>query len=89
MSTKSIALGTATVLIALLADNVAAGAKGSHHGSNNSSMKMHFEHSEHSFHHQPHLRFVVRSNYDCSYYYERWLDTGSRYWKHKYFDCRD
>ena len=85
MSTKSICIGTLSVAVALLTGTVAANA----HGSNHNSMKMHSEHSEHSFHHRPHLRFVVRSNYDCSYYYERWMDTGSRYWKHKYFDCRD
>ena len=89
MSTKSIMIGTLSIAVAFLTGNAAANAHGSSHGSMN-SMKMHseHEHSEHSFHH-PHLRFIVRSNYDCSYYYERWMDTGSRYWKHKYFDCRD
>lgn len=87
MSTKSIVIGTLSIVVALVAGNAAANANGSH----NNSFKMHVGsgHSEHSFHHQPHIRFIVRSNYDCSYYYERWMDTGSRYWKHRYFDCRD
>ena len=85
MSTQSIVIGTLSVVVALVAGNAAANANGSHH---NGSFKMHFG-NEHSFHHRPHIRFIARSNYDCSYYYDRWMDTGSRYWKHKYFDCRD
>lgn len=24
----------------------------------------------------------------CSYYYRKWKRTGSRYWRHRYYDCR-
>jgi hypothetical protein len=25
---------------------------------------------------------------NCSYYYRKWKRTGSRYWRHRYYDCR-
>lgn len=86
MSTKSMIITAIAVAATLSAGTVSA----SEHGSSHGSFKMHSDHGhfEHSFHHQPHIRFIVRSNDDCGYYYERWQDTGSRYWKHKYYDCR-
>lgn len=24
----------------------------------------------------------------CGYYYRRWMRTGSRYWRNRYYDCR-
>lgn len=24
----------------------------------------------------------------CDYYYRKWMRTGSRYWRHRYYDCR-
>jgi hypothetical protein len=24
----------------------------------------------------------------CEYYYRKWMRTGSRYWRHRYYDCR-
>lgn len=34
------------------------------------------------------LRIVIGPSYDCGYYHEQWMDTGSRYWKHKYYACK-
>ena len=52
----------------------------------------------HEHHHHNHHRFVAYSSlydYDNSYYdrggcgwlWQRYLDTGNRHWKHRYYEC--
>jgi hypothetical protein len=76
MSAKTLVIATATSLIALFG---AAGAASAGHGHG------------HGWHHGGHhggLRIVIGPRYDCGYYYEQWMDTGSRYWKRKYYACK-
>ncbi len=47
-------------------------------------------HNRHFFfghHHHRHLHFVPVYR-DCSYYREMWEDTGSFYWKRKFYICK-
>ena len=36
----------------------------------------------------PSYSYVYSRSYECSYEKAMWLDTGSRYWKARYFECR-
>lgn len=36
------------------------------------------------------LPFLYGGGYyygSCNYYYRKWMRTGSRYWRHRYYDC--
>ena len=49
-------------------------------------------HRRHHGHHHHHFRYwhgpsYVTSYGSCDYYFWRWKNTGSRFWKAKYYDC--
>ena len=50
------------------------------------------DHGFHEFNNRPRLRIVIGNDYGyghgCGYFYDRWLDTGSFYWKQKFLICR-
>ena len=86
MSAKMIVIAAATALTALF--GAAGGA--SAHKSGGMSGSSHFMKSDHDhdFHHGPRFRLIVGPSYGCGYYYEQWMDTGSYYWKRKYYVCK-
>lgn len=47
-------------------------------------------HNRHFFfgHHNHHRLHIVPVYRDCSYYREMWEDTGSFYWKRKFYICK-
>lgn len=70
--TKKLVLGTAVGAVALMGALAPAMAKGKHH-------------------HHHHFRVwsapVVSYRSSCDYYYWKWQNTGSKFWKYKYLDC--
>ncbi len=48
----------------------------------------HGHRSFHSFHHRPHLQLYIGGGGGCGYYFERWQDSGSFFWKRKFYQCK-
>ena len=70
---------------------VAAGATGAMAGKNHVNVHVgdYFDGTfKHGSRHGSHVSINVGSGNGCGYYRERWEDTGSFYWKHKYYDCK-
>lgn len=42
----------------------------------------------HFLDHGPRLHLYIGGGGGCGYYLDRWEDTGSFYWKRKYFICK-
>jgi hypothetical protein len=42
----------------------------------------------HFFDHGPRLHLFIGGGGGCGYYLDRWEDTGSFYWKRKYYICK-
>lgn len=81
-----------TILIATVAALVTAFGAGSASAHKMGGMPMHSGSSMHmmSDHHhfyRSHL-YVVSPSYGCGYYYDKWLLTGSFYWKQQYYVCK-
>jgi hypothetical protein len=72
---RKIVLGTTVGLVTVMATLAPALAGGRHH------------HGRHHHHHFRHWSYVATDYGSCDYYLWRWKDTGSRYWKSKYFSC--
>jgi hypothetical protein len=79
MSKKSILFAAAAGVVTLAGGVTAASAHG--HGGPHG----------HFFHHGFGPRIIIGGyGYsDCGYLYSRWQYTGSRYWRHRYFQCRN
>lgn len=74
------AIAAATILTSGITP---ANAGGRHHG-------FHKFHHFNNFHHHPRIRLYVGGGGNgCGYYYDMWQDTGSLYWKRKFFRCRN
>jgi hypothetical protein len=72
---RTLAALAATLIIAASTSSAMAGSK--HHGRH------------HGFHHRGHVQlFIGGGGGGCGYYRNRWQDTGSFYWKRRYFECR-
>jgi hypothetical protein len=85
MSKKSILFAAAAGLVTLAGGVTAASAHG-HGGGGHGGGHHNF------FHHGFGPRIFVGGGYgysDCEYLYSRWQYTGSRYWRHRYFQCRN
>lgn len=81
MSLKAILIAAATLVSAVAATAGTANAGGKHfHG---------FHHNNHHFHHRHHgFRLVIApSHRGCGFLREQWEETGSRYWRRRYFSC--
>ena len=54
----------------------------------------HYRHSRRNFIIGAGIPFLYGAGYyggyygGCDYYYRKWMRTGSRYWRHRYYDCR-
>ncbi len=49
-------------------------------------------HSQHNYSgYIPRIRINIggRGGYECGYLYDRWMDTGSRYWRRQFNACRN
>lgn len=60
----------------------AGGGGGGKHGIGPGFKHFHNHHLRHTIH------LYLSGNGGCGYLYDRWLDTGSFYWKRRYFACR-
>jgi len=78
MKTKIHFLAAAAGLATLVGGISAASAHGGHG-----------MHQGHFFHHGFGPGLIISTGHDCSYAFDRWQLTGSYYWKHRYFDCRN
>jgi hypothetical protein len=72
-ATRKLTLATVAGVVAMMGAMAPALAKGGHH-------------------HHRYVRVwtgpaVVTTGGGCSYYYWKWQNTGSRFWKAKYFNC--
>lgn len=82
MTMKSLGIAAIAASAILSAGISPASAGGRHHGFHN------FYHLN-NFHHRPRIRlYVGGGGNSCGYYYDMWQDTGSKYWKRKFFRCR-
>ena len=70
--TRKLVIGAAAGAIALLGALAPASAKGGHH---------------HHFYRFSQPAFVAPVYTGCDYYYSRWKNSGSRFWRAKYFAC--
>lgn len=84
MSTKSILFAAAAAIAALGGGITAASAHGGHGGPGG------LGHMGHHFHHHGFgPRIIIGTGYsDCGYLYDRWMFTGSHYWKKRFFRCK-
>lgn len=86
MTKLGIALGAMIALSAFGAGSGSAEAGGRHFKFGGG------DHGFHEFNNRPRLRIVIGNDYGyghgCGYFYDRWLDTGSFYWKQKFLICR-
>ena len=73
MSTKTLVIAAATALTALFSAAGGASAHGHKHGF---------------FHEGPRFRVIVGPSYNCGYYHNKWMNTGSFYWKRRYYECK-
>ena len=48
----------------------------------------HYGHGHFFFGHPGVRLYVGPPSYDCSYYLAKWEDTGSFYWKRRYYACK-
>jgi hypothetical protein len=74
---KTLLLGAAVAAAAVMGTFATAEAKHGHHG--------------HHGWYRPYFYVapVYTTSYagSCSYFYSRWRETGSRYWRHRYYQC--
>lgn len=73
-ATRTLVLGAAAGVVALMGVLTPAAAKHRHH-------------HHHRHFHGWHGPVVVSSYGGCGYYRWKWRTTGSRYWKHQYLAC--
>lgn len=90
MSTKTILIAAVSALTTLFGAASLASAHGSGHSMHSmggmGSMP-HMMHDHRFFRHSPRF-LIVGPSYGCGYYYSMWMETGSWYWKRKYFYCK-
>jgi hypothetical protein len=77
-------IATALMLASGSTGAMAGGKHFKHHGFGNN---FHSFHHSHNRHHRPIIQLSIGGG-GCGYYYENWMDTGSRYWKRKYYLCK-
>jgi hypothetical protein len=86
MSKKSILFAAAAAVAALGGGITAASAHG-HGGHGGHGGPGHMGH--HFGHHGFGPRIIVGTGYsDCGYLHDRWMFTGSHYWKKRFLSCK-
>jgi hypothetical protein len=79
MHIKSVTIAAAAAAILMSAGS--GGAMAHDH-------RLSFGISDHHYLYRPHLYLYSGLSDGCGYYYERWEDTGSFFWKRKYYICK-
>lgn len=80
MSYTFAALATAVML--------AAGSSGAMaHGKHFSGPGLGLKFNSYHYHHRPLIRLSIGGG-GCGYLYDRWMYTGSFYWKSQYYQCK-
>jgi hypothetical protein len=85
MSTKTILIAAVSALITTFGVSAASA-----HKMGGGGMSMHMgssmHHDDHHFYHSRVL--LVSPGNGCGYYYDKWMLTGSHYWKREYYVCK-
>lgn len=87
MSKKSITFAAAAATLMLAAGSGGAMAGGKHFRHHGLGLQFNSFNSIQHRHRRPILRLTLGAG-GCGYLYDRWMYTGSFYWKSQFYQCK-